>query len=461
MTRVKGITPFNTVLTLLLLVSSLTVSAGGTSSVLEELLGTLRDNGSITQIQYDQLMRAMEAERGTETDSGVAETDSGVAEKDSEVVEIESKAGLQTAGRVEKTSTSGPLTIELGGELAIDSAFYDEDKNDLGDGTEIRRARLKVEGKIFDWMYELGVDFSDGDADIKDAYIGYEGWSSTTLKIGQFKEPFSLEELTSSKYTTFMERALPTTFSPGRNIGIGAHKYWDNLTLAGGLFGESFDTDVDKEGNEGWGVASRLTYSPIHRKTRAMHFGTAAEYRKTNDDHEVRYDTNPESNVTGVKFANTGKIKNVDNTTKYGIEAAGVWGPFSGQSEYIFTDVDRNSGARDLNLDGWYAYGSWFLTGESRSYKYKKGSFSRIKPRHHYGAWELAARYSMIDLTDGPITGGEEENITLGLNWYVNPYVRVMANYIMIDNDREADDDGDVAGNDNPDVLQLRIQGEF
>ncbi|MEN8204788.1 MAG: porin [Pseudomonadota bacterium] len=419
----------------------MTASAKDASAALEELLGTLRDNGTISQGQHDQLIRGLQDE--------------------GEVTETGKEAESEATEKVQEIATSGRVTMELGGELMIDSAFYDEDKSELGDGTEIRRARLKAEGKLFDWTYELGLGFAGGDVEIKDAYFGYEEWPSTSLMIGQFKEPFSLEELTSAKYITFMERALPVAFAPGRKIGIGAHKYWDTLTVAGGLFGESFDDDVDDEGDEGWGVAGRLTYSPIHRKTRAVHFGAATEYREPNDDDETRFDTKPESNVTNVKYANTGKIKEVDSTAKYGLEAAGVWGPFSGQAEYLFTDISRHSGARDVNLDGWYAYGSWFLTGESRNYRYRKGTFGRVKPLHRYGAWELAARYSMIDLTDGLVTGGEEQNITLGLNWYINPYLRVMANYIMIDNDENADDDGDVAVDDQPDAFQLRLQGNF
>ena len=451
----KGITRFNTILAMLLLANPLTSSAKDASAALEELLGTLRDNGTITQGQHDQLIRGL----GDEEE--VAEKKTEVVKTDREVAATESEDELQAAGQAENVSSSDHLSLELGGELMIDSAFYNDDKNELGNGTEIRRARLKAEGKIYDWEYELGVGFAGGDADIKDAYLGYEGWSSTSLMVGQFKEPFSLEELTSAKYITFMERALPIAFAPGRNIGIGVHKYWDTMTVAGGLFGESFNDDVDDEGDEGWGVAGRFTYSPIHQNTRAVHFGAATEYRKSNDDDETKYETKPESNVTDVRFANTGKIEDVESSAKYGLEAAGIWGPFSGQAEYLFTDVSRHSGARDLNLDGWYAYGSWFLTGESRNYRFRKGSFGRVKPLHRYGAWEMAARYSMIDLTDGLVTGGKEQNITLGLNWYINPYMRVMANYIMINNDVNADDDGDVIGNDDPGAFQLRLQGEF
>ncbi len=76
----------------------------------------------------------------------------------------------------------------------IDTAFYDEDRNALGNGTELRRARLEVEGVLFaEWGYEFGIDFAGGDADVKDAYVQYEGFWPWRVTAGQFKEPFSLE----------------------------------------------------------------------------------------------------------------------------------------------------------------------------------------------------------------------------------------------------------------------------
>ena len=71
-----------------------------------------------------------------------------------------------------------------------------------------------------------------------------------------------------------------------------------------------------------------------------------------------------------------------------------------------------------------------------------------------FGAFEVAARYSTIDLDDGLVNGGTENNLTIGVNWYLNPQVRFMANYIHVDTNSNA-------GNDNPDVIQFRGQLDF
>lgn len=418
----------------------MSTSTYATNDSFLDLLDTLKENNNLTEQQYKTLVEAVEDQ------AGAAETD----------VQVATKGGL------ELSSYDGQFSFELGGRLMLDAAAYVEDQVKLGNGTEIRRARLEAEGIMYsEWGYEFGVDFAGADADIKDAYIEYRGGWPSVVKIGQFKEAFSLEELTSSRYITFMERALPNELAPGRNIGVAIHSRGEGWTTAIGLFGEAFDDDVGSEGDEGWGISGRVTYAPWREDRKALHLGAALSMRTANDEHEVKFDSRPESHITDVKYLNTGDITEVDNVSLLGLEAALVQGAWSLQGELIQAQVSRGSGFETLDFSGWYVYGSWFLTGESRMYKAKKGSFGRVKPISDEGAWELALRLSSLDLTDGPITGGEAEQLTLGLNWYVNPRLRMMMNYIHVDNDAFADDAGDALGDDNPDILQLRAQIDF
>ena len=418
--------------------------AFSTSDSLLDLLSVLRDNGTINEVQHKQLANAVEDDIDAEDE-----------EKNNQLL-IETEGGLEVA------TYDGEFSFELGGRLMIDAAHYNESLNTLGDGTELRRARIEMEGSMYgDWAYEFSVDFSDKDADIKDAYFSYMGTDPLRIQIGQFKEPFSLEELTSSRYITFMERALPNEFAPGRHIGISARQYWDTWTVTAGVFGEAFDDDADDEGDEGWSLAGRLTYSPWHDDRNALHLGTAFSRQWTNDEHTVKYSARPESHITDVKYLNTGKITDTKTVDLLGLEAAIVSGPWSLQGEYIATRLERTAGLDELDFNGWYLYGSWFPTGESRHYKFKKSAFGRVKPISQSGAWELAVRYSDMELDDADITGGRERNWTLGVNWYINPRVRLMANYIWVDNNINADDDGDVFGSDAPTIFQTRLQLDF
>jgi phosphate-selective porin OprO/OprP len=368
---------------------------------------------------------------------------------------------IKTKGGVEVTTTDGEFSLGLGGRMLADVAVYEEDRNALGNGSELRDLRLDLEGRLYaDFIYEISVDFADGEADVKDAWFAYDAIYPWEMIIGHFKEPFSLEEMTSKRYLTFMERALPNAFAPGRSMGMGAHWSGEQLTFAAGLFGDDYNDDTDAEGDEGWGITSRLTYAPLAEDRSALHLGIATRYRKLDDERKVRIDSRPESHLTDIRYLDTGKLEQRHSTMLLGLEGAWVSGPFSLQGEWMQSKIEANEGV-DLTFSGWYLQASWFLTGESRRYKQRKGKFGRIHPLSDYGAVELAARFSSLDLNNEEVEGGSSDNITLGMNWYINQQIRLMANMILVDNDRYADADGDVEGEDQPSILQLRAQVDF
>jgi phosphate-selective porin OprO/OprP len=366
-----------------------------------------------------------------------------------------------TRGGIEIVSSDGEFSATLGGRLMLDAAYYDEDKNSLGNGTELRSARIELGGRIFaDIIYELSVDFADGDADMRDAWLAYDGQYPWRFTLGHFKEPFSLEELTSRKHLTFMERALPNALVPGRNMGLGLNWYGEQISVAAGLFGDDYNDDTDDEGDEGWGASTRMTYAPLATERSVVHFGLSASYRKLDDEKEYRVDSRPESHLTDIRYLDSGKIKQSRIVTLIGLETAWVFGETSLQGEWIASNLERDA-ETDIELSGWYLQASWFLTGDSRHYKRQSARFGRVKPLSEQGALELALRYSTLELNDQDVEGGSSDQISFGVNWYYKPQLRFTMNYILVNNDRYADADGDVEIEDNPSLLQLRAQADF
>lgn len=115
-------------------------------------------------------------------------------------------------------SQDGKFQYKIGGRLMFDSAYYDNEDQELGNETKVRHARMFIAGTLYkNCEFEGEYDFGDNEASIKSAFIAYSGFESVYIQAGNFKEPFSLEEQTSSRYYTFMEQGLPNVFAPGRN----------------------------------------------------------------------------------------------------------------------------------------------------------------------------------------------------------------------------------------------------
>lgn len=351
------------------------------------------------------------------------------------------------------TGNAAALELEPKARLHLDYGTQDADVEPLGSGWIVRRAAIGLEGQFNDdWSFEIGYGMADngefrpGDGQYRDVTLGYEGWSAGDITVGQFRIPFGLERLISSNDISFIERALPVdAFAPSRRMGIGFSRKRDAYTVSTMAFGSSIGGD-----DRGRGAAARLTVTPIHSAGTVVHLGIAAFTEKPRS--KVDFDNKPESRVADVDLVNTGRIDDVSRINRTGLESAWRTGPFSLQGEWMQTTIRRNAGTPDANLDGWYVGGSWVLTSEARPYK--NGEFKGIRPLGPGGAWELAARYSRINLDDGDVRGGKERNITVGLNYYLNEHLRIMFNYIQVHSQRRGQAD-------NPRIGLLRAQLVF
>jgi phosphate-selective porin OprO/OprP len=442
-------------------------------SVVEELLEILREEGKISEEKYrDMKQRYQEEQRAAAAPAPATPAVSAPPADDSESWKVGWKNGL----RVERAD--GYHKLKLGGRLYNDwAAIHEEngliEKVDAGrnanwiTGTELRAARLFLEGTFFERLiFKTEYDFAGGDAEFKDVFVGLTALGPIEkLRFGHYKEPFSLEELTSSRYITFMERSLANVFSPARNTGIGINTtaYEGRMALGLGVFSESDDFGDGFGSRENYDVTARLSGLPLYtgEGEQLVHLGLgySHQFREEflNDGSLVRYRQRPEMHMAD-RLVDTGGLSGVQGVDLFGPEFALVHGPWSVQAEFIGASVQRNTGNPDLWLWGTYVEGSYWFTGEHREYDTAFGAFDRVTPVHsfdpgdgHWGAFQAALRYSYLDLDDSGIDGGREDGVTTGLNWHLFPNARVMLNYVW----------GRVRGQGSVNGVQTRLQIDF
>ena len=327
--------------------------------------------------------------------------------------------------------SQGDSSIQFGGRFMLDYDYFNGASNasnngDTGSDSEIRRGRIFIKSKLnksWEAKIQINVDDKSSKDQFEDAYLKYNGFALGSVTIGKHKESFGLEELTSSKYISTIERSMMTNaFAPGRSYGVSLSGKKGGFRYAGGIF----STAQDGSDKETYSLTGRITYTPVLSKGHVIHFGLSSSVRD-HGDNSFQIKERAEVHTANDKPAISAKTANVDTVNVIGLEAAGVWNALSVQTEYQQATVNASLGGVDANYSGFYVMGSYFLTGESRPYK--KGAFGKVKPSSANGAWELVARFSNLDAMDNN-AGTKTENVTLGLNFYANSNVRFMANYI-------------------------------
>lgn len=460
---------------------SISAPAYAANDAMMDLLKILRDKGSISADEYDLLKAASAADK--EKVEGVANELKGELSKKTK--------GLPNfknldKGKLKITSANGENTFQLGGRVMADTTFGlgDTTLGSEGDNvvTEFRRARMFIGGKFQKyWKYKFQYDFAGQSAGatsaastsgIRDAYIAYTGFKPVTVTLGHHKMPLSLEELTSSKYITFIERSqlvngIVADTGGGRQYGLSVKGYFGDMFTAAGAFhaGTANEDTADTQS----GFTGRLTFSPIHEKTKMVHLGIGYD-RSKQQGGGFNIDGEPEVHPGRDILENEGVDHRTSNT--FVLEAAGIYGPFAIQAEYASNELsDSTSNLPDIDADAWYIYGSYYLTGESRNYKWKKGSYSQTKvknPLHKggLGAWEVALRYTSGDFENAtnPIVSSDADILTLGLNWYPSNNTRFSANYVtVLDANAAADAElaADVSTGRADDAEYLVVRGQW
>ncbi len=350
-------------------------------------------------------------------------------------------------------SDDGNFSGRFDGRGFINGAYYFENKNELSNGTHLRKGRLAIKMTLWkNWHTEWDIDVAEGVVEVKDMYFSYVGFKNSHIKFGNFKMPFGLEILTSSRYIVFPERAYPAlAFKMGRRMALEYSKWgnWWNVRTA--LFGQTFDTNKNKTYDEtGGGFAARFAAAPIQKNGMILHVGASSVWERPDDNNwMVKYNAEPECKIGDVEILDTEHIKKTDYTMRYGVEGAFVYKAFHLQGEYQMVKVNRFDNLPTVNLSGGYVYLTWTLTGESRPWDKTQGEFGQLIPKKNgIGAWEVAVRFSNLNLsdTDAGILGGRANNYTVGINWYPNPNFVMMLNYTNVNNSENATGDGFVGG---------------
>ncbi len=352
------------------------------------------------------------------------------------------------SGKLRFKSADGDFKGRFGGRIMFDQTVGSVDDalvstiGPMEDGTEFRRARLFTEGSLYDIGYKFQIDFA-GDPDIKSMYLEFPSpVPNSGIKVGKFKEDLSLVERTSSKYITFMARPILTEFAGGRDVGIrlGGGAAGGSLNYGIGFYRDKVDDALGtSQGDGDYKGTGRVAYVPWRTddNRKLVHVGASGSVASL-DPREVSEESHEPEVHLAPDFV---QVRNLaaEQTVRVGGESALVYNSFSVQAEYLQKGYRLETGNSDPTFDAWYVSGSYFLTGEHRPYD--GGSFDRVTPNENVrpgekgglGAWEVAARYSTMSLTDSDFVGGEVDNITLGINWYLNPSVRIMANYVFAD----------------------------
>lgn len=461
----------------------------------EERLRELEEQFDEQRFQIETLQQQLETERQARQ-AAIEAARPEMRRSQGYVVGTDTAMFASWNNGVELRSRNQDFYFHVGGRYQFDTVWMTQQDNALAgaggfgaqDAFDFRRARLRAEGTIYDtidWCTEYnfvsffnnpvgppltGINQTTGvfaTPAFTDLWwnFRYVPWLRN-LTIGNIKEPFGLERLESSRFLDFMERSFEQDAfnAPSNNgfaPGILTWNYAENRrwTYAAGLFKNvQYTPYAFGVGDGAYAVDGRFTCLPYYDRASngryLMHIGLGGSWRG-NLDGVVRYKARdalrngPDGLTT--TLVNTGFF-NSQNQLLLTPEAAVVWGPWLFQAEFTGSWATQVVSAAHVPqgtvfASGYYVEALYFLTGEHRLYDYQKGLFGRVIPfenaafvrggdgRHVLtrGGWQVGARYNELNLNDKAIQGGKLRNVVLGLNWFLNPNMKIQWNVSMTD----------------------------
>ncbi len=458
--------------------------------------------GTVLADTTDDIVNALMAK-------GILTEEEGALLMKGRVIEKENKQKVPVAkvkdGAISFETPDGKNSIALTGRMHFDVRGLDADNEQanesdrdtktLADNFEVRRARLGVKGKFLkDFNYEVVGNLVGSNTNILDvAYLNWSRYEPFQIRVGQFKQPFNLEELTSSNNMDFMERSYVNQITPAKKPGVMFHgvptagvtyavsayqqNNWGEESMAED--GKSFAGRATLNFAElaGWkdavfhvGAAgfnseydilpatSSQTTSSASQDTRATVFSFRSGGRGLANAYRAQIGG---EKLTTAAYNTPGNYTAQVENKAMGLELAAAYGPFKFQTEYTGQTFDAahvNTGNKlEADVKAYYAEALWMLTGENYANWYKNGVWGAVKPKSDFdletgggmGAWEVGVRFDEFKVDDTSITNvggatsrfqgtttsavsgseGGAKTYTAGLKWVLNPNMRMMLNY--------------------------------
>jgi phosphate-selective porin OprO and OprP len=365
-------------------------------------------------------------------------------------------------GRLSFASADGAFTLALRSLVQFDYGYFSQSKNpasvDLSSGSNFRRAQLGIQGTAWrDWSYNFTYDFGGNGVEksgyIYYAYIEYDGLKPFAIRAGAMTPFIDIEDSTGSGDLLFLER--PASVDVSRNIagapgreGVEVFAQGDTYLVSLAYTGKKATDAASFDAQEA--LVGRATYLAINQPdlkwllgghfTHVLHPPDVAP--NTNASNVFSFSNGPELAVDSTKTINTGNI-DANTVTEFGFESAAEYAGFFGQGGWFHYEIDRRTTLPSPHFSGWYGTLTYSLTGEQHPYDPTTASFRSLRPDHPlgtpggWGAWEVKARYSDIDLdflpfnsaVTGGVAGGRQDVWSVGLNWYPTNGLRFALDY--------------------------------
>ena len=413
-------------------------------ALLEKESGTRPITGSPVEEKLEEAIRTekdlqIKATRGAT--SGEAEHRKGVP------LEVSYQDGFRLS-----TEDPDDFSLTLGGLVQVDYRYFRYENEDPNKNRfDIRRARLIMKGRILrHFDYEFEYEFSGaGSRRLLDAYVDINAIPYASFRVGQYKSPFSFEQVTLDSNLMFAERPMGFYLTPGRDLGVMAHhSLWDDrLNYGIGIFNgdgpdDTVGGDVDSPQVIGRVVASPFKHLEDGSFIQGLQFGGSGSYGNI-DRNNVQATIRTTGLTKFFDVASSAKfaiVRDVDKLSRYGAELAWTYGPLLLSGEYIkakFSGVQTSSNRFDVGLRDYYVSLLWMVTGENPVIQ--KGVLQPMRPKRNFwqgglGAFGLAFRYDSFEadpvvyqyLVEPGDSVRKATGYSFAVNWWMNPYARFL-----------------------------------